>query len=74
MHAFTCNVSDFFRKGKQTIWKLLLKDERFVETFANLGLFSSPTDEIRNALEEFVCVIYGDKKCDSVDQMRVKVS
>ena len=47
MHAFTGNyyVSSFFRKGKQKIWKLLMKNDKFVQTFVDLGLFNSATAE-----------------------------
>ena len=30
-------------------------------------------EETKQELEEFVCVIYGDKKCKSVDKLRVKI-
>ena len=60
-------------KREISIWKLLLKDQKFMETIANLGLFSSPMKEICNALERSVCVMYGDKKYDGLDQLHAKL-
>jgi len=75
MHAFSGNgyVSAFFRKGKRYIWKLLERNEEYIQTFANLGLFGNVVDETRDELEQFVCLIYGDEKCESVDKLRAKI-
>jgi len=56
-------VSAFFRKGKRYSWKLLERNEEYIQTFANLGLFGHVVDETRNELEQFVCFMYGDEKC-----------
>lgn len=75
MHAFSGNdyISAFFRKGKKQVWKNLMKDEAFMETFSNLGLFGHIMEETRKDLERFVCYMYGDKKCTSVDELRIKI-
>ena len=41
VHAFSGNdyVLCFFRKGKNKFWDVLAQHERFVQTFADLGLF-----------------------------------
>ena len=55
MHAFSGNdyISSFFRKGKLMIWKLLLKNDKF--------------------MEEFACLMYGDKKFKKVNELRSKL-
>ena len=75
MHAFSGNdyVSSFFRKGKLLIWKLLLKNDKFMEAFADLGLFSTVTGALKSTLEEFVCLMYGDKKLKKVNELRYKL-
>jgi len=74
MHAFSGNdyVSAFFRKGKRHIWKLLQKNQEYNQTFANLGLFGI-VEETRDELEQFVCIMYGDEKCKTVDKLRAKI-
>ena len=74
-HAFNGNdyVPCFFRKGKKKFWDVLRKHERFVQTFGDLGLFGHVMEETKQELEEFVCLIYSDKKCKSVDKLRAKI-
>ena len=59
MHAFSGNdyISSFFRKGKQTIWKLVLGNERFLQTFSEFGLFSTTREDVKVVLEEFICCL-----------------
>ena len=59
-------------KGRK-FWNVLTNHERFVQTFADLGLFGHVMEEMKQELEEFVCLIYGDKKCKSVDKLRAKI-
>ena len=75
VHAFSGNdyVSRFFRKGKKTFWDVLTKHERFVQIFADLGLFDHVVKETKQELKEFVCLIYVGKKCKSVDKLRAKI-
>ena len=75
VNAFSGNdyISCFFRKGKKKFWHMLTKHERFVQTFVDLGLFRHVMEETKQKLEEFVCLIYGDKKCKSVDKLRAKI-
>ena len=75
MHAFSGNdyISSFFHKGKPLMWKILLKHQEFMQTFANLGLFSNVTEETRSQLERFVCLLYGGKSCTSVNEMRSNI-
>ena len=52
---------------------MLTKQERFLQTFADLGLFGHVMEETKQELEEFVCLIYGDKKCKSVDNLPANI-
>ena len=42
---------------------MLRKHKRFVQKSPDLGLFGSVIEEMKQDLEEFVCLIYGEKKC-----------
>lgn len=63
-HAFTGNdyVSAFFRKGKSACWKTMLKDNRFVEMFTQLGNAWELSSPLKKLLENYVCKLYGSKK------------
>ena len=56
VHAFSGNdyVSCFFRKGKKKFWDLLTKHERFIQTFADSGLFGHVMEKTKQECEEFV--------------------
>ena len=71
VHTFSGNdyVSCFFRKGKKKFWDVLTEHERFVQTFADLGLFDHVVKEMKQELERFVCPIYAGKKCKSVEEL-----
>ena len=60
-HAFTGNdyVSSFFRKGKSECWKVVQKNNRFVNTFSLLGQVWELDEQIFVNLEEYVCHLYG---------------
>ena len=64
VHTFSRNVyiSSFFRRGKKKMWNLVLKNERFLQLFSELGLFSNITDDAIAILEELVCCLYRDLK------------
>ena len=71
MHAFSVNdyIPSFIRKGKQLIWKFFLKHQEFLQTFANFGLFSNITEQTRNQLERFLCLLYGGKSCFNINEL-----
>ena len=48
------------------------KHQRLFQTFADLGFFGHVMEETEQEVE-FVCLIYGDKKCKSVDKLRAKI-
>ena len=63
MHAFPGNdyVSCMLRKGKHLCWKHVKGNKRFLELFRSLGTEVQINDDQLNGLEEFVCVIFGQK-------------
>ena len=72
LHAFSGNdyVSSFFGKGKSMFWKTLMKNEEFMKTFASLGGSANVSNDTKQQLERFVCVLYGLKKLVLVDEVR----
>ena len=60
MHSFSGNdyLSSFFRKGKKVMCKLILQSEEFIETFSDLGLFTSMTEEVNESFKKFICQLY----------------
>ena len=75
VHAFSGNVyiSSFFQRGKKKMWNLVLKNERFLKVFLELGLFNNTTDDAIAKLEELVCYLYRDLKIKKVGKLRVKL-
>ncbi|MES9882593.1 MAG: hypothetical protein ABW185_17120, partial [Sedimenticola sp.] len=60
-HAFTgCDTcGKFHGKGKLTCWNCLLKQpRRTIDAFATLGRSETISEDIRTALEGFVCSLY----------------
>ena len=58
------------RKGKHLCWKHVKDNKRFLELFSSLGTEVQINDDQLNGLEEFVCVIFGQKKLSSVNDAR----
>ena len=75
LHVFTgCDsVSAFKGKGKVKALKLLDKSEELLETFQKLGQDWSVTEDIMAGLETFVCLLYGQKKCNDVNEARYAI-
>ena len=73
-HAFTGNdyVSSFFRKGESECWKVLQKNNRFVNMFTLLGQEWDLDEQIFVDLEEYVCHVYGYRQKD-VNDVRNKL-
>ena len=55
------------------MWNLALKDERFLQVFSELGLFSYTTDDPVAILAELACCLYRGLKIKKVCQLRVKL-
>ena len=71
-HAFTGNdyVPCFFRKGKHLCWKHVKSSNVYIDVFARLGCQTDVPQDVCDKLEEYVCVLYGDKRCQSVNESR----
>ena len=72
-HAYTGNdyISSFLRKTKKS-WTKVIEDNDSVNFFAHLGI-DELTDELHNQAEQFICKLYGDHRCESVDEIRAKI-
>ena len=66
-------MSNFFRKGKKFMWKLVLENDEFLDAFSHLGLFNSVTDEVSNYLEKFMCALYSCKNEITNNNVRVEM-
>ena len=68
--AFTRNdyALAFFKKGKMQPIQLMQKNEKFVDTFTNLGDFPLNTDKL-DVLEKFTCYLYGHIKQNDVHEV-----
>ena len=73
-HAFTGNdyISTFFRKGKLMCWRTMIKDERFVEAFTNLGEQWQLEEDTKIVIEEYVCRLYSSKS-QNIDDARFQI-
>ncbi|XP_028410493.1 uncharacterized protein LOC114533190 [Dendronephthya gigantea] len=71
-HAFSGSdcTSSFYGKGKVKAWKTLIDNPRFFETFSTLGSNFPPTEALVSELNEFTCLLYGDKVSTSVNDCR----
>ena len=71
-HSFTGNdyCSAFFGKGKQTCWKIMIKNPKFLCIFSELGEDCTLREDIMRSLEEFVCLLYGSRRAEKVDDLR----
>ncbi|KAJ8050587.1 Vesicular integral-membrane protein VIP36 [Holothuria leucospilota] len=71
-HPFTgCDsVSGFFGKGKIKPFKLMVKHERYIKAFKDLGSSFVPSDDVVTSLNHFVCHMYGQDKAKEVNDAR----
>ena len=74
-HSFTGNdyCSAFFGKGKQTCWKMMIKNPKFLCIFSEFGEDWILREDIMGSLEEFVCLLYGSRRVKKVDDLRHKL-
>ena len=71
-HAFTgCNF--FMRKGKVRPYQLMVKHQKFIEAFGQLGESVALPADILKSLEEFVCAMYGSSNIDEVNIARFHI-
>ena len=73
-HAFTGNdyLSSFLRKSKKIWGSIVENDEELLDFFVSLGE-GQVNDALDLAAEKFVCRIYGEKKIESVINLRSKL-
>ena len=62
----------FKDKGKVRPFKIMQGNQSYMKAFKDLGSSEVIHEETLNALEKFVCQVYGDKKCESVNELRHK--
>ena len=70
-HSLSGNdyISALFRKGKTSCWKLVIKNEQFLQAFSKLGNTWDLGTDVIDKLEVYVCCLYGSKK-KSVNAVR----
>ena len=62
----------FKDKGKVRPFKIMQGNQSYMKAFKDLGSSEVIHEETLSALEKFVCQVYGDKKCESVNELRHK--
>ena len=74
-HALTgCDyTASFCRKAKIRPLKQLEKREDLQMALASLGTESEDCDETMKKIEEYVCLMYGRKKCVTVNEARLEI-
>jgi len=72
LYAFSgCDSTSAFRsKGKVKALKFLEKHEKFHAAFAELGESWTVAEVVVASLEEFTCLLYGDKRVTKVNTLR----
>ena len=72
-HAFTgCDfTASVMRKAKARPYELMVKNERFLSTFALLGASETVDSKVSATIEEYVCCMYGLKNLADVNEARL---
>lgn len=72
LHVFTgCDsVSSFKGKSKITAFKLMKESTSYICAFKELGTSWDVSQKLIEIMEQFVCALYGQKSCKSVDLCR----
>ena len=73
-HAFTGSdyTPSFKDKGKIRPFKIMRSNQSYMQAFKDLGSSEVIHADTLISLEKFVCQVYGDKKCDSINELRHK--
>ena len=66
-------MSSFFRKGKSTCFKLMLKNPDYKMAFSKLGESWDLNEETFNVLQEFITKLYGIGRAADVNAARYKI-
>ena len=74
-HAFTGNdyLSCIFRKSKKLCWKALVKSNKFIQMFKELGNQLQLKEELVLLLEEYICCLFGKSKKKDVNVLRYEI-
>ena len=74
-HAFTgCDyTASFKRKGKVAPFKLSEKSTEAREVFTKMGTEISLNSSILERVEKYLYLLYGKKKCDSTDDVKLQM-
>ena len=74
-HAFTGNdyLSCIFRKSKKLCWKALVKSNKFIQMFKELGNQLQLKEELVLLLEEYICCLFGKSKKTDVNVLRYEI-
>ena len=71
MHSQAMTMfSAFFQKGKATCWNILRDNALFWSVFENVGTEWLPSERLAQLLEEFVCLLFGNRRLKSIDAIR----
>ena len=75
LHAITgCDsVSAFATKGKKKAFDILQLYQSLRQIVGSLGERVPASDEDLNKIEQFVCALYNDHRCNSVNELRYKL-
>ena len=73
-HPFTGSdyTPSFKDKGKVRPLKIMQSNKSYMQAFKDLGSSEVIQADTLKILEKFVCQVYGDKKCESVNELRYK--
>ena len=74
LHVFTGidSVSAFVGKGKKRPFDTFMKHEKFQQVFQCLGVEFSISSAVVEALEQFVCLLYG-QSCNEINEARYRL-
>ena len=75
IHAFTgCDyTAAFMRKGKARPFDVAERSDKFLAAFSELGTSSDISTSVTDAVEEFVCILYGKPSLKNVDDVRFAI-
>jgi hypothetical protein len=75
IHSFTgCDtISSFAGRGKIKPLNLMVRQQRYIEAFAELGKNIHITESLFEIIQSFVCHMYGSKGNDSNDEVRYRM-
>ena len=64
------STSAFHGKGKAKPWRILQENPNLAKSFSDLGKSSTPPEDLVISLNVFVCLLYGKKSSQTVNECR----